>query len=52
MAPISVIDTGADVYEGLMGLREIYQQSGTGFSSEKLVDLNDKTEEFRKMIIS
>ena len=52
MAPISVIDTGADVYEGLMGLREIYQQSGTGFSSEQLVDLINKTEELRKMIIS
>lgn len=52
MAPISVIDTGDDVYEGLMGLREIYQQSGTGFSSEQLADLINKTEELRKMIIS
>ncbi len=52
MVPISVIDTGADVYEGLMGLREIYQQSGTGFTSEQLVDLINKTEELRKMIIS
>ena len=52
MAPISVIDTGADIYEGLMGLQEIYQQSGTDFSPEQLEELITRTEELRKMIIT
>ena len=52
MAPISVIDTGADIYEGLTGLQEIYQQSGTDFSPEQLEELITRTEELRKMIIT
>jgi hypothetical protein len=52
MAPIRVIDTGADIYEGLTGLNEIYQQSGTDFSEEQLDELINRTEELRKMIIS
>ncbi len=52
MAPIRVIDTGADIYEGLMGLQEIYQQSGTDFSPEQLEELITRTEELRKMIIT
>ena len=52
MAPISVIDTGADIYEGLTGLQEIYQQSGTDFSPDQLKELITRTEELRKMIIT
>lgn len=52
MAPIRVIDTGADIYEGLLGLHEIYQQSGTDFSPEQLEDLINRTEVLRKMIIT
>ena len=52
MAPIRVIDTGADIYEGLIGLQEIYQQSGTDFSPEQLEELITRTEELRKMIIT
>ncbi len=52
MAPIRVIDTGADIYEGLTGLQEIYQQSGTDFSPEQLEELITRTEELRKMIIT
>jgi hypothetical protein len=52
MAPISVIDTGADIYEGLKGLQEIYRQAGTVLSPEQLDELNTRTEELRKMIIS
>lgn len=52
MAPIRVIDTGADIYEGLMGLHEIYDQSGTDFSPGQLEELINKTEELRKMIIT
>ena len=52
MAPISVIDTGADVFEGLTGLLEIYQQSGTDFSSTQLNELINRTEALRKMIIT
>ncbi len=39
MAPISVIDTGADIYEGLKGLQEIYKQAGTVLSPEQLDEL-------------
>ena len=52
MAPISVIDTGADIYEGLMGLHEIYEQGGTELSSEQLKELISRTEELRRMIIT
>lgn len=52
MAPIRVIDTGADIYEGLTGLQEIYQQSGTDFSPEQLEELITRTEELRNMIIA
>ncbi len=52
MAPISVIDTGADVFEGLTGLLEVYQQSGTDFSPEQLKELINRTEALRKMIIT
>jgi hypothetical protein len=52
MVPISVIDTGADIYKGLTELKEIYQRSGTDFSAEHLEDLITKTEELRKMIIT
>jgi len=52
MAPISVIDTGADVFEGLSGLLEVYQQSGTDFSSDQLKELINRTEALRKMIIT
>jgi len=52
MAPISVIDTGADVFEGLSGLLEIYQQSVTDFSPEQLKELINRTEALRKMIIT
>jgi hypothetical protein len=52
MAPIRVIDTGADIYEGLSELHEIYQRSGTDFTAEQLNELITKTEELRKMIIA
>ena len=52
MAPISVIDTGADIYEGLMGLHEIYEQGGTELSSEQLKELISRTEKLRRMIIT
>lgn len=52
MTPISVIDTGADIYEGLMGLQEIYKEGGTELSSEQLEELISRTEELRKMIIT
>jgi hypothetical protein len=52
MVPISVIDTGADVFEGLTGLLEVYQQSGTDFSPEQLKELINRTEALRKMIIT
>jgi hypothetical protein len=52
MLPISVIDTGADIYEGLMGLQEIYEQGGTELSSEQLEELISRTEGLRKMIIT
>lgn len=52
MTPISVIDTGADIFEGLKGLQEIYQASGTDFSGEQLNDIINKAEELRRMIIT
>lgn len=52
MTPISVIDTGADIYEGLVGLQEIYKEGGTELSSEQLEELISRTEELRKMIIT
>jgi hypothetical protein len=52
MAPIRVIDTGADIYEALSGLQEIYQKSGTDFSPEHLAELIIETEKLRKRIIS
>lgn len=52
MTPISVIDTGADIFEGLKGLQEIYHASGTDFSKEQLNDIINRTEDLRKMIIT
>jgi hypothetical protein len=52
MAPIRVIDTGADIYEALTGLQEIYQRAGTDFSPKQLDELIEKTEEIRDMIIT
>ncbi len=52
MAPIRVIDTGADIYEALTGLQEIYQQAGPNFSQEQLEELTTKTEELRRTIIT
>ncbi|KPL13725.1 MAG: hypothetical protein AMS23_09455 [Bacteroides sp. SM1_62] len=52
MAPIRVIDTGADIYEALTGLQEIYQRAGTDFSPKQLDELIEKTEEIRNMIIT
>lgn len=52
MAPIRVIDTGADIYEALTELQEIYQRSGSDFSSEQLEELISKSEEIRNMIIT
>ena len=52
MVPISVIDTGADIYEGLVRLREIYEQGGTELSPEQLEELISSTEELRRMIIT
>jgi hypothetical protein len=52
MAPIRVIDTGADIYEGLAGLQEIYKQAGSDLSPEQLEELITRTEVLRKMIIS
>ncbi len=52
MAPIRVIDTGADIFEALSGLHEIYQQGGTDFSAEQLEELIIRTDRLRKSIIS
>jgi hypothetical protein len=52
MAPIRVIDTGADIYEALTGLHELYQQGGSDFSPEQLDELIIETEKLRKRIIS
>jgi hypothetical protein len=52
MHPISVIDTGADIYEALTSLQEIYQEAGEEFTEEELDRLSAKTEEIRMMIIS
>jgi hypothetical protein len=50
--PIKVIDTGADIHEGLSGIQEIYKSAGGEFTSEQLDELITKTEELRNMIIS
>ena len=52
MQPISVIDTGSDIYEALTELQEIYREAGDLFTPEELQKLNIKTEEIRMMIIS
>jgi hypothetical protein len=52
MVPISVIDTGADIYEGLIRLQEIYEQGGSELSPEQLQELISSTEDLRRMIIT
>jgi hypothetical protein len=52
MHPISVIDTGKDIYDELKELQEIYQEAGTEFSPKELDKLITKTEEIRNMIIT
>jgi hypothetical protein len=52
MHPISVIDTGADIYEELKGLQKIYQEAGNEFTPDELDELITKTEEIRNMIIT
>ena len=52
MQPISVIDTGEDIYKSLSELQELYRQAGTDFSSDQLDELIDKAEEIRNMIIT
>jgi hypothetical protein len=52
MHPISVIDTGADIYEELKGLQDIYQEAGNEFSPRELDKLITKTEEIRNIIIT
>jgi hypothetical protein len=52
MVPISVIDTGADIYEGLLRLQEIYEQGGSQLSQEQLEELISSTEALRRMIIT
>jgi len=52
MVPISVIDTGADIYEGLIRLQEIYEQGGPELSPEQLEELISSTEGLRRMIIT
>lgn len=52
MHPISVIDTGQDIYKGLKGLQNIYQEAGTEFTPKELDELINKTEKIRNMIIT
>jgi hypothetical protein len=52
MQPISVIDTGADIYEALQELQAIYEEAGTDMTAEQLDDLIMVTEEIRNGIIS
>ncbi len=52
MQPISVIDTGEDIYKSLSGLLEIYEQTGTDFSPDQLDEVIEKAEEIRNMIIA
>ena len=50
--PIRVIDTGADIHEGLSGLQEIFKSAGSEFTTKQLEELIKKTEELRNMIIT